>query len=120
MPRRRRLDDDVPRLPRGRGMKLSTAQLVQIVMVAAALVAVIVLARPCSESVSRLVTSFDQSDAGTRAVAVDAAAAPAASAGVILRGDMTPAQLEAAIAKARAEVPAAPLDAGVVDAPAPR
>jgi hypothetical protein len=33
---------------------------------------------------------------------------------------MTPAQLEAAIAKARAEVPAAPLDAGVVDAPARR
>lgn len=125
MSRRRRFDDDVPRLPRGRGMKFTTAQLVQIVMVAVALVAVIVLQKPCARSVSRFVTSFDQPDGGVPRR--DAASAvPGTPDGVVLRGDMTPAEIEAAIAKARAQAgaPLAPtpaLDAGVpADAFTPR
>jgi hypothetical protein len=110
MSRRRRLDDDVPRLPRGRGLRLTTAQVVQIAMVAVALVAVIALQKPCARSVSRFVTSFEPSDAGL-ARHVDAGA-PATPDGVILRGDMTPAELEAAIAKARAEAGPGPVDAG--------
>ena len=117
MSSRRRLDDDVPRLPRGRGLKLSTAQLVQIVMVAVALVAVIVLAKPCARSVSRFVTSFEHADGGV-ARAADAAAAPSPlPEGELLRGDMTPEQLEAAIARERARAAAAALDAGIADAP---
>ena len=114
---RRRIHDDVPRLPRGRGIKLSTAQLVQVVMVAVALVAVIVLAKPCARSVSRFVTSFDPPDAGAGAARADAApAAPILPGGVLLRADMTPEEREAAIAQARAAAAAAALDAGVPDA----
>ena len=93
---RRRLHDDVPRIPRGRGLRLTTAQVVQVVMVATALVAVILLQKPCARSVSRFVNSFDPADAG---VARTDAVVPE---GVILRGDMTPAELAAQIAKARA------------------
>jgi len=112
--RHRQLDDEVPRLPRGRGMRLSTAQLIQIVMVAVALVAVIVLQKPCARSVSRFVNSFELSDGG---VARADAASAAAPDGVMLRGDMTPAQIEAAIAEARAAAGAAALDAGTAAAP---
>jgi hypothetical protein len=118
---RRRLDDDVPRIPRGRGLKLSAGQFVQVVMVAAALVAVVILAKPCGRAVSGFVTGFDRPDGGSApATAIDAGAAtaPTLPDGVILRGDMTPEELEAAIAKARAAAAAdPPADAGI-DAPA--
>ncbi len=113
MSRRRRLADDVPRLPRGRGITLSTTQLVRIIMVAVALVALIALQKPCANSVSRFVTSFQQPDAGIRIARPDAGATPD---GVMLHGTMTPAELEAAIARARAAAGVA-LDAGVAEAP---
>ena len=113
MSRRRRLADDVPRLPRGRGITLSTAQLVRIVMVAVALVALIALQKPCANSVGRFVTSFQQPDAGSAIARPDAGATPD---GVMLHGSMTPAELEAAIARARAAAGSS-LDAGVVAAP---
>lgn len=120
---RRRLDDDVPRLPRGKGLALSTAEIIRIVMVAVALVAVLVLQKPCARSMGRFITSFNPPDAG---VAVPDAASVAPGAGatvttqaveaggtVLLQGTMTPAELEAAIARARAGQAGAPLDAGV-------
>lgn len=92
-------DDDVPRLPRGKGFALSTPQLIRIVMVATALVALIVLQRPCARSVSKFVTGFGQVDAG----AADARPAPpVAPAGELLRADMTEAEMAVVIARARA------------------
>lgn len=100
---RRAPDDDVPRLPRGRGFRFSTNEIVRILVVATALVALIVLQKPCARSVSKFVTSFAEVDAGVGAP--DATMRPVE--GVRLRTDMTPAEIEAAIAAARA------VDAGV-------
>lgn len=111
-------DDDVPRLPRGRGMALSFGQIVRIVMVATALIALIVLQKPCARSVSKLVTSFDNSDAGVRLIdGPGAAPPPVRLEGELLHGNMTPEEMQAAIERerARASLP----DAGVgVDGPA--
>jgi hypothetical protein len=99
-------------------MKFSFGQIVRIVGVATALLALIVLQRPCSKSVSKFVTSFGEPDAAVRLLdaGVDAG-------GVMLRGDMTPAEREALIKR---EIEAAqdrdagtPGDAGTApDAPA--
>lgn len=105
---RRRSVDDVPRLPRGSWLRVSLPELVRILMVAVALIALIVLQKPCAQSVSKFVLGFQEPDAG-----IDGPAAPAMPVGVHLRADMTPAELEAAIAAARGQVAA---DAGV-DAP---
>jgi hypothetical protein len=102
-------DPDVPKLPRGRGMKFSLGQIVRILMVATLLVALIVLQKPCARSVSKLVTSFDDVDAAVRRIdaSVDAG-------GVLLRGDMSPEEREAAINRELGRA----VDAGVGDAAA--
>jgi hypothetical protein len=51
-------DEVVPKLPRGRGMKFSMAEIFRIVMTAGLLVALIVLIKPCSKSVSTFVMGF--------------------------------------------------------------
>ncbi len=51
-------DDAVPKLPRGRGLKLSGAEVFRIIMTAGLLVALIALTKPCSRSVSTFVTGF--------------------------------------------------------------
>lgn len=73
-------------------MKFSFGQIVRIVGVATALLALIVLQKPCSKSVSKFVTSFGEPDAALRPLdaGVDAG-------GVLLRGDMTPEEREALI-----------------------
>lgn len=52
-------DEPVPRLPRGRGLKLSFPEIARIVMIAAMLIAVMVLRRPCAESTGRFIESFE-------------------------------------------------------------
>jgi hypothetical protein len=52
-------DEPVPKLPRGRGFRLSVAQLIKIAVTAGMLVAVLVLAKPCSNAVSNFVLKFD-------------------------------------------------------------
>jgi hypothetical protein len=104
-------DDDVPKLPRSRGLKLSRKELVRVAMTALLLVLVIVVARPCAEAMSNFVTSFGGSDTPSSAMprpgTVDKPHAPG-SAGDYeqLRPDMTEAEIKAAIerAKARAKV----------------
>ena len=53
-------DEPVPKLPRGRGLKLSGPQVFRILMTLVALVGVIVLAKPCSDSVSNFVMGYSQ------------------------------------------------------------
>jgi hypothetical protein len=61
-------DGDVPRLPRGRGLRLSRPQLVRIAGTVALLVFLVVMQRPCADSVSRFVTGFGSSgDRGSAA-----------------------------------------------------
>jgi hypothetical protein len=105
-------EDDVPRLPRGRGLRLSGPDLMKIAMLAAGLVALIVLQRPCSDSVAKLVTSFDGSGSGSAAMpkpgtvdrpdsGPDGSNAGSGSGFVHLTPDMTPEQVRQAIDKAR-------------------
>ncbi|HEX5063587.1 MAG TPA: hypothetical protein VFV99_29620 [Kofleriaceae bacterium] len=53
-------DEPVPKLPRGRGLKLSGPELFRIALTLVALIGVIVLTRPCATAVSGFVTSFDK------------------------------------------------------------
>jgi hypothetical protein len=103
---RRRLerDPDVPRLPRGKGFKLSFGEIVRIGLTATMLIAVLVLAKPCADAVGRFVASFDPPDA-------QPAPAPQTSqphqpektpAGYVhLTPNMTPQQIQQAIGAAR-------------------
>ena len=59
--RARALDDEtVPRLPRGRGFRLSSGALLKVALTGALLVMLIVVQRPCADSVSKFVTGFDE------------------------------------------------------------
>jgi hypothetical protein len=107
--------DVVPRLPRGRGLRLSGVQLVRILGLAIVLVVVVMMQRPCAEAVSGFVTGF-----GDRGSAADVMPRPGAlgpvdqgsatgSAGPAspvhyerLRPGMTDAEIKAAIERARA------------------
>jgi hypothetical protein len=53
------VDEPVPKLPRGRGLKLSGPELFRIALTIVALVGVVVLTKPCAHAVSGFVTSFD-------------------------------------------------------------
>jgi hypothetical protein len=54
-------DDDVPKLPRGRGLKFSGPEMFRIAITLALLVAVVMLAKPCGNAVSTFVMGFDGS-----------------------------------------------------------
>lgn len=106
MARRERepIDPDVPRLPRGKGFKLSFGEIVRIGLTGTMLIAVLVLAQPCADAVGRFVGSFDPPDAQP--------AQPLQPKGYVhLSSDMTPQQIQQAIGGAR--------DAGAPDAGAP-
>jgi hypothetical protein len=102
------VDPEVPKLPRGRGLKLSGPVLFRVVLTGAVLVAVLILAKPCGNAVSTFMMGFDKK-AGSGS-AKQPAAAPSApgSAGdyVELRPGMTDEEtrqkIEQAKAKARA------------------
>jgi hypothetical protein len=55
-------DGDVPRLPRGRGFRVSRPQLVRIAGMLILLVFLVMMQRSCSDSVSTFVTSFGGSE----------------------------------------------------------
>ena len=52
-------DEPVPKIPYSKGFRLSWPEVIRIAMLATVLVAVIVLQKPCADSVSKFVTSFD-------------------------------------------------------------
>jgi hypothetical protein len=58
--------DDVPKLPRSRGLKLSRPQLIRIALTSLLLVLIVVIQKPCANTVSTFVTSFgDEGSGGT-------------------------------------------------------
>jgi hypothetical protein len=101
-------DEPVPRLPRTRGFKLSTPQLVRIALTAALLALIIAVQRPCADSMSRFVTSFgDEGSAAGRMPRPGEVEPPSGigSAGdyETLRPDMTPAEIKAAMERSKAK-----------------
>jgi hypothetical protein len=55
------IDEPVPKLPRGRGMKFSGPDMFRIVLLVVTLAGVVLLTKPCANAVSGFVTSFDGS-----------------------------------------------------------
>ena len=53
--------DEVPKLPRGRGLKFSKPELFRIALTIITLLGVIVMAKPCANAVSGFVAGFEGS-----------------------------------------------------------
>lgn len=104
--------DEVPRLPRGRGLRLSRVELLRIAGLAVLLVFLLATQRQCASAVSRFVTSFGEPAAspGTPGTSPGsgASADPAVGSGLDLdryehlRPGMTDAEMKAVIERARA------------------
>lgn len=104
--RRQQLDDDVPRLPRGRGVTLDRVQVLRIVVTAVLLVLVLVLTKPCANATGKFVQSFQPPDAGPAAGPItkpDQIDVPGSSGVYVDLKGLTPEQQQAAIEKARKE-----------------
>ncbi len=95
--------EPIPKLPRGRGIKLSGPELFRVALTLIALVGVIVLTRPCANAVSGFVTSFDQGSDREQAVphpgTVDVPPEPSYER---LRPGMSEAEIKAAIERSKA------------------
>lgn len=97
--------EPVPRIPRGRGMKLDAGMLLRIAMTLALLIMIVVTARPCSEATSRFVTGFgDEGSAGSTMPRPGTVDDPGLSPGPApvehyeqIRPDMSPEEQRAAI-----------------------
>ena len=103
-------DDDVPKLPRGRGLRLSRPQLIRIAGTVFLLVFLIMMQRPCADAVSKFVTGFgDQGSASVQMPKPGNVDVPGGSAGSAsgpdryehLRPGMTEDEIKAVIDRAR-------------------
>jgi hypothetical protein len=110
-PSTQRDDEPVPKLPRGRGLRLSGMQLIRMIGLAAVLIFLLVSQRPCADAVSKFVTGFGSGSAGTGSAGSNGSGSSGAgSAGSgagsqqyeRLRPDMTPDEMKAAIERAKA------------------
>lgn len=114
-------DEPVPKLPRGKGITLTRGALTRIGFTAIALVAVLVLQRPCSRAVGQFVTAFGDEHP-------QPAPAPVVPTQYeVLTPSMTDDELRAAIGRAEARArqareapatPTAPTAPSVAPAPA--
>jgi hypothetical protein len=105
--------EPVPKLPRGRGFRLSGPEMFRILITGAMLVAVLVLAKPCGKSVSTFLMKFDSTGSGSAAKHAGSGSAVIApsmnalpgSAGdyVELHPGMTDEEVRQAIEKAKAK-----------------
>ena len=93
-------EEPVPKLPRGKGIKLSGPEMVRIAITAGLLVAILVLAKPCGNAVSGFLQRFDNGSASKQMPKPETVTAP--PKGVLLRGDMTDEERRKAIERARA------------------
>ena len=96
-------DDDVPRLPRGKGLKLRGPELFRVALTVMMLLTVVMLAKPCGNAVANFVMGFDKGS-GSATGAGSATLVIPGSAGdyVELHPGMTDAEIKAAIDRARA------------------
>jgi hypothetical protein len=101
--------EPVPKLPRGRGIKLSGPEMFRIALTLAMLVTVLLLTKPCATAVSKFVTNFDQGSGSSAMpkpgnVDVPKPAADAAGSAYYeqLKPGMTDDEVRAAIERAKA------------------
>jgi hypothetical protein len=79
-------DDDVPKLPRGRGLRLSRPAMVRIAGTVLLLVFLLMMQRPCANSVSRFVTGFGSAGSGGAGSGGSAATGPPGSGAPVSAG----------------------------------
>jgi hypothetical protein len=97
------VDEEVPRLPRGRGLKFSKQELFRIGLMLITLVGLIALTGPCASAVSNFVMDMDGS-ASTPAKTIPRPGAvdqPEPQQFEQLRPGMTEAEIKEAIERAR-------------------
>ena len=110
-------EQPVPRIPRaaGRGFRPSASQLLKIAITAGVLVMIVIVQKPCADSVSGFVTSFDKVGSQGSGSAANSAipkpgeidpTPPPPPAGEVLSTDMTEEQTRAAIERVRARAEA--------------
>jgi hypothetical protein len=103
-------DEPVPKLPRGRGLKFSGPELFRIAMTLVSLVGVIVLAKPCANSVSNFVMGYPQGSGSSTAV-MPGTVEPPPDQNIEqyeqLRPGMTDEEIKAAIERSKAKNAAA-------------
>lgn len=108
-------DEPVPKLPYGRGFKWSWAQIIKIVMTAGMLVAILVLARPCSEAVSNFMMRFDNKGSAAKQMPKPNNVEKKEPQDYeLIRGDMTEAEQRAAIERAKARAAGSAVGSGSV------
>ena len=102
------IEEPVPKLPRGRGLKFSGPEMFRVLLTLVTLVGVLVLARPCANAVSGFVTSFDGSETEKQMPKPGNVDVPAPQQEMeLLRPDMTEAEMKAAIERSKARAAAA-------------
>lgn len=98
-------EEEIPKLPRGRGFKLSGPEIFRILITLGLLIAIVVLAKPCGDAVSHFVMRFDNGSAGSAMPKPGALDVPGGSAGsdayIHFKG-MTDDQIKEAIERERA------------------
>lgn len=101
-------EEEIPKLPRGRGLKLSGPEIFRILLTFGMLVAILVLAKPCGDAVSTFVMRFDNNGSSSAAIKkpgqvdVPVKAAPSIGSNYVeLRPGMTDDEVKAAIEKAK-------------------
>ncbi len=108
-------DEPVPKLPRGKGITLTRGALTRIGFTAIALVAVLVLQKPCSRAAGQFVTAFGEEPGAPAAPPV----APVPTQYEVLTPSMTDDELRAAIGRAEARARQAREAPAPAPAPAP-
>ena len=94
-------DDEVPKLPRGRGIKLSTPEIFRIVLTAGMLVAVLLLAHPCGNAVGSFVMRFNNGSGSGSAGVRGSGSSAEPTHYVRLKPGMTEEETKAAIEQAK-------------------
>jgi hypothetical protein len=61
-------DDVVPKLPRGKGLRLSAGHLLKLGMTAGVLVMLVFMRRPCADNVANVVIDLDQPGSAARSM----------------------------------------------------
>jgi hypothetical protein len=113
--------DDVPKLPRGRGLKYSRPELFRVALLVITLVGVVLMARPCANAMTDFVMGFEEQDRAKtmpRPGTVDRPAEPQQFEQ--LSPDMSEEEIKAAIERSKARSAAGAGSAGSADPqPAP-
>jgi hypothetical protein len=112
-------DDDVPKLPRGKGLTLRGSDLVRIGMFATLLVCILALGQPCADGVSGFVESFAPPDATPAGAPAEMQLERLSDEEIRRRFPETPDEQPAEQPEEAAPEPRSPADPGLPDAKRP-